>query len=53
MQLHGVDRVLAARRVEPALPAEQSAERDAVEEDDMDEEPRHVCVLSLYVRRGG
>src|SRR4051812_25875818 len=37
----GVDRVLAARGVIAALAAEQSAERHAVEQDELDEEPAH------------
>src|SRR5258708_4731265 len=37
----GVDRVLAARRVIAALPAQQAAEGDAVEQDELDQEPAH------------
>src|SRR5437764_14064752 len=38
---HRVDRVLAARRVIPALPPQQAAERRPVEQDDLDQEPLH------------
>jgi hypothetical protein len=37
----GIDRILTARRMKAALSAEQPAERDAVEEDKVDEEPLH------------
>lgn len=36
-----VDRVLAARRLVPAMPAEQPAERDAVEEDEENQNAGH------------
>jgi hypothetical protein len=36
MLADGVNRVLAAGRMESALPAEQSPERDAIEKDEMD-----------------
>lgn len=35
--VYGVDRVLAACRMKSALPAEQSADGDAVEQDKMDQ----------------
>ena len=41
MLVDRVDRVLAARRHIPALPAEQSPERHAIEENEMDEQPAH------------
>jgi hypothetical protein len=42
VEVDGVNRVLAARWMKAALPAEQSAERNAVEEDEVDEEPLHA-----------
>jgi len=48
-----VDRVLAARRHVAALPAEQSPERDAVEEDEMDQQPVRRCCCGRRTRRRG
>jgi hypothetical protein len=39
----GIDRILTARRMKAALSAEQPAERDAIQEDEVDEEPTHAA----------
>ena len=39
---HGIDGVLAACRVEAALAAEEGAEGDAVEQDELDQQPAHL-----------
>jgi hypothetical protein len=49
--VHGVDRVLAARRVEAAVPAQQAAERRAVEQDEMDEQLAHDPYRLTIARR--
>lgn len=39
--VYRIDRVLAARGVIPALAAQQSAKRDAVQENELDQQPLH------------
>jgi len=41
MFVQGVNRILAAGRLEPAVPAEQSPERDAIQQDELDQKPLH------------
>jgi hypothetical protein len=40
--INRIDGVLTARRNEPAVPAEQSAQRDAIQQHELDEQPFHV-----------
>src|SRR6476659_8701780 len=51
--VHRVDRVLAARRIEAALPAEQPAERHAVQQHEVDQDEAHGEVTTMSTMRAG